>query len=139
MATRFPFHSIPKRCFVAIDKLRALTVGAAKNFRSEIVEYEGEQFLIREPTVGEKEDIQRKCGLLSIKTDKRGGGQMELPLAKLKVYAMIACVCDPVTEEPIFTAADFDALYGQPDSGFMSVLGNVAVEMVNGSPDEGND
>lgn len=124
---------------MSIDKLRALTIGAAKKFRSEIVEYEGERFLIREPSVGEKEEIQRKCGLLSIKADKKGGNSMELPLAKLKVYAMIACVRDPETGDAVFNAADFDALIGQPDSGFMSVLGDKALAMVNGATEEGND
>lgn len=124
---------------MAIDKLRALTVGATKNFRSEVVEFEGERFLVREPSVGEKEDIQRKCGLLAIKQDKKGGSTMELPLAKLKVFAMIACVIDPESDQHVFNAADFDVLYGQPDSGFMSVLGDKALEMVNGASDEGND
>lgn len=124
---------------MAVDKLRALTVGAAKKFRSEVVEFEGERFLVREPSVGEKEDIQRKCGLLSVKQDKKGAAQVELPLAKLKVYAMIACVRDEESGDCVFSIADFDSLFGQPDSGFMSVLGDKALEMVNGASDEGNE
>lgn len=95
------------------DKLRSLTVGAAKDFKGELVEYMGEQFEIREPSERQRSMIQQKSA--EIKMEK-GEQKVETDTAELIVWSLICCTYVPGTNETVFYESDYSALLNMPAS-----------------------
>jgi hypothetical protein len=105
------------------DKLRALTVGAHKEFGKEVVEFDGEKFLIKQPTVKQRNMIFQAAKIAS-------GDAEKIDLAKMQILATIYCVC---TEdgEPIFTLEDYESLENQPCGGFIDEFSPVVMKLMN--------
>ncbi len=111
----------------ARDRLRAKTVGAAKRFKEEIVEWEGEKFLIRQPSVAQRSAILQKA---RVKTDEQGK-VADMDMAVLQVWAAICCTYVPGEDKPLFEEADVENLMGQPSGGFVDLFGNTALKLMN--------
>lgn len=114
------------------DKLRALTVGAAKKFREKTVEFGGEKFVVREPSLAESKAIRSKAVQVSAK-----GQDVKIDDVEFLVQAIIQLVHDEDGVK-VFEAGDHEALMGQPAGGFVQVLGQAAVEMFSDAEAEGN-
>lgn len=108
------------------DTLRSLTVGAKKEFASDTVEYAGETFEVRQPSLKQRNNLLTRC--------RDGKGEID-PTA-LMVWITIHCVYDPETGEPVFDEADYEAMTESPPNGFVDVLGAKALEVAGLS---GND
>lgn len=127
------------------NTLRALTVGARKHFRRELVEFvtspdgalvlAGEAdaeapraavFEVVQPTVAERAELFRRVGITS------EAGAKDVDLAALAVEGILLCVKVPALDaegnpttggtEPLFTAHDRESLRGQPAGGWIDVL-----------------
>jgi len=106
------------------DILRAKTVGAKKQFKSEIVEWDGEKFEIRQPSVGQRGKI--------LQASKVQTGDVEkMDFAKLQAVAVICCTYVPGTNEQVFEEADLDALMELPAGSFVDEFSQVALRLMN--------
>jgi hypothetical protein len=105
------------------DKLRELTVGAPKKFGEEIVEYGGEKFLVRQPSVGQRAAIMQASKMIT-------GDVEKIDLAKMQIWATICCV---YTEdgENVFTNEDYASLEAQPCGGFIDEFAPVVMRLMN--------
>lgn len=110
------------------NKLRSLTVGATKIFGEEIVEYQGEKFKIKQPSVMQRAMIFQAAKLASGDTEK-------MDLAKLQIYATICCTYT-VDDELIFTQEDYVSLENQPCGGFVDTFAPIALRLMNTEAEE---
>lgn len=105
------------------DKLRSLTVGSAKIFGEEIVEYQGEQFKIRQPSVAQRAQIMQAAKIAT-------GDAEKIDLAKMQVWATICCTYT-MENESVFTFEDYDSLENQPCGGFVDEFAPIALKLMN--------
>lgn len=110
------------------DRLRAKTVGAAKRFREEIVEFEGEKFIVRQPSVAQRSAILQRA---RVATNDKGQLAAEMDMAALQVWATICCTYATGEEKPLFEEGDVESLMGQPSGGFVDLFGNTALKLMN--------
>ena len=107
----------------ARDRLRAKTLGAGGRRQEEIVEIDGEKFVVRQPTVAQRSDIFKKC--------KANTGETEqVDIGEMQVWAVIHCTYTPEGEQ-VFEEADYEALCNQPTGGFVDALGAAALRLMN--------
>jgi hypothetical protein len=104
----------------ARDKLRSKTVGAKKNFRSEIVTVDGEEVEVRQLSVRDRLDVYNR-------STKNG----TLDPLQFQIWAVIATVYVPGTKERLFEDADYDSLIDQPTGSFVDKLSEAAVNMLS--------
>lgn len=114
------------------DKLRNLTVGQAPKFRHEIINIEGEDFEIRQPSMKVKSELLRKSkmhfgGKESEQTEK-------LDFLALQVWSVIYCTYVPGTDEVVFTGADFEALSAQPAGSFVDKIATITTQLMHEVP-----
>lgn len=103
------------------DNLRSKTVGQKKGFETKNVEFDGEQFEIRQPSVKRRKEI------LNSVTDENGnvdGGD-------LVVWAAIYCTFVPGENEPVFDETDYEGFLEQPTGSFVDEFGQAALELMN--------
>ena len=112
------------------DSLRKLTVGAEKNFASEIVEYNGDEFEIRQPSVSVRSKILKKS---SLSDDIDDLGKVEFD--KMQIYAVIYCTFIPGTDELVFDESDIPSLREQPTGSFVDEFAAVAMKLMNVKPE----
>ena len=114
------------------DKLRSLTVGGNKTFSKHIVEYGGEQFEFRTPTVGTFRRI-RNLATLDGEADE----------AAIVIWGIIYFCYVPGTDERVFDDVDFDNFMNSPLNGFFGVLREgfdmIAAEYNESRADKKND
>ena len=110
----------------SIDDLRALTVGAKKNFRTEKVDIEGAEFEVRQPSVKARDALMEKC------TDKEG----KLKMSEFLSWGIILNTYKPGTDEKVFSDADYKSIIEQPAGGWVDKLGNTAARLLNVQEDE---
>lgn len=107
------------------DKIRAASVGAKKNFRSELVTWgEGEDAIeveIRQPSVKERRQLMRAV------TDETG----EIDGQELLIWAVINQTYVPGTNEKVYDASDYDSLVSSPTGSYVDRFGQVALEVMN--------
>ena len=117
------------------DKLRSKTVGAKKVFKKIIVEWEGDKFEIRQPTVAMRAEITKKS-LEGFNRDAIDGGSIveSIDPGRLQVYSVIYCTFVPGTDDLVFEEADFDMLRSQPSGGFMDLFAANATKLINEKP-----
>jgi len=108
------------------DKLRQLTVGAKKNFRKEIVKYDGEDFELRQPSVADRDELMEQCQ----------GEDGKLRMTEFITWTLINNCYVPGTDERVFGKGDYEALKSQPTGGFVDELGNAAVRVMNVQEEE---
>lgn len=106
------------------DSIRAKTVGAKKNFKTEVVEYEGEKIEVRQPSVRARSAILKAAKALS-------GDKDRIELDALQVTSVIECCFDPESGLAIFEEADRTSMQGQPAGGFVDALSEVALRLMN--------
>ena len=106
------------------DTLRKATLGATREFRKELVEWEGQQFEIRQPTIKARAELQSKC--VSSK-----GKDIQTNTLNFMVWAVIQNTYVPKTDDLVFEDADFEALAGNPTGGFMDTFFEVAARLTN--------
>jgi hypothetical protein len=105
------------------DKLRAKTVGAKKEFRQEEVLFDGETFIVKQPSV-----LQR--GQILQKSKAQVGDAEKLDTAQLFAWATIHCVYTPDGEQ-VFDEKDYESLVNQPAGGFVDTFGAAAMKLMN--------
>ena len=112
------------------DEIRAATLGAAPQFKSRIVEANGQKSGVRKPSIGDRQEIARK----SVEVKAAAGGQDPVYAVnglEMRLQGIIACCYVPGTGERIFDAADYDVLRSQPSGSFVDVLGEAVLELMN--------
>ena len=112
----------------AKDLIRSKTVGAAKDFKREIMEFEGVPVEIKEPSERQRAKIFERARS-EINVDG-GKPKINVDTAELAVWALICCVHDPETGETVFTEADYETLMNMPASQ-LDKLKSKALEYVN--------
>lgn len=105
----------------ARNKIRAATIGAKKNFRSEVVEYNGVEVEIRQPTVRARKTLYNEC------RDKDGNVD---PMEFL-VWCVVHCTYVPGTDDLVFEVGDHEAMLDQPAGSFVDQFGEKASELFN--------
>jgi hypothetical protein len=111
------------------DKLRAKTVGAAKTFKSEKVLFDGEEFIVRQPSVTQRGEILKKSKISTGDIERMDPGE-------LQVWATIHCVYTPPTPElpngeQVFEEADAESLRGEPSGGYVDAFSEIALKLMN--------
>jgi hypothetical protein len=105
-------------------ELRALTVGAPKQFKTKLVQVGDAQFEVRQPSIKSRSDI--------FKAAKAWGGDKDkLDVAVLQVEAVIRCTFEPGSTTLVFEEADRQSLLEQPSGSFVDELSAAALAMLN--------
>lgn len=108
------------------DRLRSMTVGAKKDFRTKLVEVDGEEFEIRQPSIKERSAIIQRAqvGLDDDNKPKVDPGIMQ-------VESILRLCYVPGTNELVYESGDRENLMGQPTGGFVDELGQACMKMLN--------
>lgn len=105
------------------DLLRSVTVGAPKNFKTEIIEFEGQEFELRQPsikvlqTIAEKSESDGSVGMID-----------------LGIWGMILCTYVPGTNDLVFEEGDYKEIISHPKSKFIEELSSKAIELISIDP-----
>ena len=111
------------------DELRAATLGETAKFTSEEVEYNGQKYEIREPTIKQRTVIMQQAKVTGSNEDKRD-------LGKLVAWACVECVYVPDTQEHVYEVADVEGMINRPCKSWVSVFGDKVLEAMNVKADE---
>lgn len=104
-------------------KLRKATLGAKTSFRKEIVEFNGNKFEIRQPSIKSRAELNERCNI---------GSNADSPdIFNFLVWAVIKNTYVPDTDINVFDEADYDALVENPTGGFMDTFGEIASNLMN--------
>lgn len=105
------------------DRLRSKTLGAGGKRKEEIVEIDGEKFVVRQPTVAQRSDILRRS--------KANTGDAErIDLGEIQIWATIHCTYTEEGEK-VYETEDYEGLSEQPSGGFVDTLGAVGLRLMN--------
>lgn len=107
------------------DKLRAKVAESAGKFKCEIVSFEGEEFMVRQPSVAQRGAILERARVRAA-NDK----EVEMNTAELNVWAVICCTYTP-EGEPVFTERDAQMLRDAPAGGIVDALSAAALKLMN--------
>ncbi len=110
------------------SKLRSLTVAAKKNFKNEIVDWEGEKFEIRQPSVGTRGEIMQRA--------RESEESVSFNVGAMQIWMVIYCTYIPGTNELVFTEEDYANLNEHPTGTFLDKFVGVATRLVNMTPVE---
>ena len=108
-----------------IDSLRAATLGKTSKFESVIVDIEGHQFEVRQPT------IRDRMRLNALSSEKGPNGVPVVEPFKFLVWAVILNTYNPGTDTKVFQEEDFEAMMSMPSGGPLDKLGTAAVDLIN--------
>ena len=106
------------------DTLRKATLGATREFRKEIVEWGGQRFELRQPTIKARATLQSKCM-------KIAGKDVQTDTLNFMVWSVIQNTYVPGTDDLVFEDGDFDSLVEDPTGGFLDAFFEVAAELTN--------
>lgn len=106
------------------DKLRSVTVGAPKHFKSQMVKVGDAEFEVKQPTVAARAAILKAA-------KAQGGDADKIEIGALQVEAVMRCTFVPGTSERVFEDADRDSLMQQPAGSFVDDLAAVALDLLN--------
>ena len=106
--------------------LRAATLGKPKEPRKETVEFNGQKYEVRQPSIVTRDRIMKDS------KDDKGAQQ----LGRMCALAVIACTFIPGTDNRLYTDADLDGMLGQPTGSFVDTLGNVAIRLMMEAPEQ---
>lgn len=104
------------------DAIRKATIGAQKNFKKVVHEYEGQKVEFRALTVADRDKIREKA------TDEKGN----IKGAAFQVWAIIFMTYEPDTDNRVFEEADYDNLMAQPAGGFVDEFAEKALKLLGG-------
>ncbi len=105
------------------DEIRAATLGQPAQFKSEVIEIEGKQIEVRQPSVGDRHGIAEK-------SIKKNANDAMVDLQEMRLQAIIHCCFVPGTGERIFDPSDYDALRSYPAGSWVDKIGDLAVKML---------
>ncbi len=110
------------------DEIRAATIGAKKHFRTKIIQFNGVDVEIRQPTLRERRTLQEKC------LDDKGN----VDLFEFLLWAVIVNTYVPGTKEKVFDDADYEALLSEPIGGFVDRYSDSISDLMNvsGTPEK---
>lgn len=103
------------------DDLRSKILGKAPVFKSEIVEYDGCKYEVRQPSVRSRKNLFEKC------MDEEG----RVKTGDFLTYGVIYNTYVPGTNDLVFEETDYDVLMNQPSGGILDKLGAVASTLLN--------
>ena len=106
------------------DKLRAAVMGSGNsNLAKEIIEFNGVEFEVREPTVKARKKIFKRAKV------KDAPGAAET--FDLVMHAAIACTYVPGTDELVLDMSDQEAIDNMRCGGLIDELGAAALKLMN--------
>jgi hypothetical protein len=108
------------------DKLRDITLGAKKNFRTVEVDIEGETVVLKQLSVGERKEVAARSK----------GPDGEIDDTKYLLNMIIATAHDEKGER-VYSNADYNALLGMPEDGFLSKLSDGILSLIRPVEAEG--
>ena len=111
--------------------LRSITVGSKREFKKELLEWEGNQFEIRQPSVRQRSEILKKARMTV--GDDEG---VSVDIAAMQVWSVICCVYAPDDTKPLFSDGDFESLLDMPAGSFVDKFATVAMSYINTNVEE---
>ncbi|MFW5903055.1 MAG: hypothetical protein ACOCTT_04155 [archaeon] len=115
------------------NKLREITVGKSPEFKSEIVEIDGQEFEMREPSVGTRGKIISGSGI----SFSQDGVDNDMNISQMQILVVVYCTYVPDTDEQVFSEKDIPMLLEQPAGSFVDKLAQVGMRLMN-QQDEGD-
>ena len=106
------------------NAIRAKTVGSNKIFKTKLVEFNGVDIEIKEPSVKIWGQI-----LKAVMTIEDGVNKTEMD--KYLIWSVIYCSFVPESNTRVFEDTDYESLEGFPRSGFVGEFSEIALEMMN--------
>lgn len=103
------------------DKIRSKTVGSSNIFKSKLINHDGVDIEIREPSV-------ETWGLILEKA--RGDDDRGIKFQKYLIWTVIYCSFVPGTDIPIFEDTDYDSLKKKPKNSFVSDFDEIAQKLI---------
>ena len=116
------------------DQIRAATVGANKVFTKKIVEYNGVKIEIRQPSIGGRADIMRKCKTTF--KDREGNEKETFDMWEFLTMAVIYCSYVPGTEERVFDDHDYESILASPTGSFIDEFSTELIAILNVDEDK---
>ncbi len=115
------------------DKLRKKALVDRKPRAAEIVNYDGEEFEVRQPSVGMRSNIILGAGAKVAKSEEE---LMEgLDTGKIQILSVIHCTYVPGTDEKVFELGDYAMLEDDAPGGLVDTLSAVAMKLINVKPE----
>ena len=111
----------------SLKDLRSLVIGKTVVRRREIVEYQGQEFEIREPSVEELEEIRGRVFDPTKKNYK---------MAEYRVVGLIETLYVPGTDVKVFSDGDYDALMASPAGGPIELLSDKMFKLFSADVDD---
>lgn len=111
------------------DRIRSATLGKKDQFRTETVEVNGVQVALKQPSVGEREEI------FAAIRDEQGN----LDHVKLLTWGVVKLAYVPGENQRVFDDMDYDELVKHPTNSWVDKLGESVLNVLNVEADEGND
>lgn len=110
------------------SKLRQATIGTTQHFEHKTVEFNGQKFDIRQPSIKARSQLRLRCTTTS-------NDGIEFDMFEFLVWSVIHNTYVPNTNDLVFDEADYDILVANPTGGFMDEFAEVAASLVNISVD----
>lgn len=123
------------------DKIRSITIGKTSHFAKEIMEIDGVEIEVRQPSVKTRSILMKKSRDTSGSNIEGSDVSAEdilqsIDYGKMQVLSVIYCTFVPGTNENIFDESDYKALINQPAGGFVDDISTVAMDLMNAKPEE---
>lgn len=117
------------------DRLRRKLLGAGSGEHDVSVQIGDEVYLLVPPKVKQRQKIVDSA--VTIEFDDKGKpGKVQSDQGEMQVQAIIACCRDPETRQPVFTAADHDALLDGELTPLFDALSIAALKLVRPDVEE---
>lgn len=108
------------------NQIRAKTVGAASIFKTKIVEYNGIEIEIKEPTVEAWGEILRKAR----GPENNDGSDGPIMFSQFLIWSVIYCSYVPEEDTLVFEEADYAVLSKKPKSSFLDHFFDIAQSLM---------
>lgn len=116
------------------DQIRKATLGNKGQFKTEIVKVNDVSVAVKQPSVGEREDI-----FAAIDADPDSNAVDYAKMFKLMVWGVIKLTYVPDTNERVFDDEDYEGLLSQPTNDWVDQLGETVLNVMNVENDRGKD
>lgn len=103
------------------NDLRSSILSKKHSVNKKIVEWEGNSFEVRQPSVKARNDLYRKC------LDEDGN----MDMTKFLVWGAILHTFVPDTDEKVFEDTDYEVLSEMPAGGFLDTLSEAVSEVIS--------